>query len=93
MKLHVLLPLIVSLLGAPLAMADNVIAKDAELATGSMLADPSISADATISATTNATTTLAIGTRKFRPGHYTALLRSLDSQAVMQASIRPGVVG
>jgi hypothetical protein len=33
------------------------------------------------------------GSRKFRPGHYTALLRSQDSHSVMADSMKSGVVG
>ncbi|HET7087416.1 MAG TPA: hypothetical protein VFL17_02085 [Anaerolineae bacterium] len=95
MKLNVLLPLLVTLLVAPFAMADSAIAEGTALATDSVLTDSSITADATISATTDTTTTLTttFGTRKFRPGHYIALLLCCDSQAVMAASMKPGVVG
>jgi hypothetical protein len=33
------------------------------------------------------------GARKYRPGHYIALLRSQDSHSVMAESMKPGVVG
>ena len=36
---------------------------------------------------------LSAGTRKYHPGHYVALLRGTDTQAIMAASIKPGVVG
>ena len=32
-------------------------------------------------------------TRKYHPGHYIALLRGYDTQAIMATSIKPGVVG
>jgi hypothetical protein len=34
-----------------------------------------------------------VGTRKYHPGHYIAMLRGGDSQTVMAQSIKPGVVG
>ena len=34
-----------------------------------------------------------VGSRKYHPGHYIAMLRGGDSQAVMAQSIKPGVVG
>jgi hypothetical protein len=34
-----------------------------------------------------------VGTRKYHPGHYIALLRGNDTQAIMVQSIKPGVVG
>jgi hypothetical protein len=94
MKLNVLAS-ILTLLVAPLAMADNAIAESTALATDSVMTDSSMTADATISATTDSTTTLAttFGARKFRPGHYIALLNCCDSQSVMAQSMKPGVVG
>ena len=44
-------------------------------------------------ALTSADACLAAPTRKYHPGHYIALLRGVDSQAVMTASIEPGVMG
>ena len=34
-----------------------------------------------------------VGARKYHPGHYIAMLRGGDTQAVMAQSIKPGVVG
>ena len=34
-----------------------------------------------------------IGSRKYHPGHYIAMLRGNDTQAIMAQSIKPGVVG
>ena len=34
-----------------------------------------------------------VGSRKYHPGHYIALLRGSDSQTIMAQSIKPGVVG
>ena len=36
---------------------------------------------------------LALGARKYHAGHYIALLRGSDTQGIMAASIKPGVVG
>jgi hypothetical protein len=44
-------------------------------------------------ALTSADACLAAPARKYHPGHYIALLRGVDSQAVMAASIEPGVMG
>jgi hypothetical protein len=95
MKLYVLLALLLTSLVSPFVMADDFIPESDALAADSMIDDSSMTADATLSATTDYTTTLAttFGSRKYRPGHYVALLRSFDSQTIMSASVKPGVVG
>jgi hypothetical protein len=95
MKLYVLLALLLTSLVSPFVMADDSTPESDALAADSMIDDSSMTADATLSATTDYTTTLAttFGSRKYRPGHYIALLRSFDSQSIMSASVKPGVVG
>jgi hypothetical protein len=96
LRLAVILPLLVSLLVACDAGVSTT-PEDSTTNAGPTPVDSSPPAATPvtpdISSGSTSTPTATYGSRKYRPGHYTALLRSLDSHSVMEASLKPGVVG